>query len=90
MAAHQVGDEVLLLFDALCQLIKALLEPAVRLDMGLAHEVKDVVGAVLRCDLELTADVVLDQLPEEAFVLVAQEIIIPDAGTDEHTLDLGE
>ena len=86
MAAHQVGDEILLLAHGFCQLIKALLERLICFDMRLAHFIEHMIRAVLRCDLELSGDMIPHELAEKLVILVSHQIVIADAGADEYAL----
>ena len=86
MGAHEIGHQVLLHAIALVQPLVLLLEPLVDLEMGLAHVVQHLRGAVLRSDLQLPGDVIAHQLGQELAVLLAQQVVEPDAAADEHLL----
>ena len=87
MGGHQVGDEELLFAHPVVELAVFFLEPLIDLNMGLAHIVQHGVDAVLRSHLELAADVILHQLPEELVIFVLQHIVKPDARADEYLFD---
>ena len=84
---HEVGHDVLLhallLVDPFVFLHK-LLVYGVR---GLAHHAQDLIGHVLRRDLQLAGDVITHQLFEKRIARVSQQIIEPDAAADEDLLD---
>ena len=87
MRAHQIRHQILLLLD-LAGVSKI---PAgklnIRFNMGLAHFVQHRSGAVLRCHFQLAAHMVLHQLPKEAVIRVAKQIIIANTAADKHFLD---
>ena len=56
----------------------------------LAHFLKNMVGDVLRRDLELPGDVIAHQLPEKRLGSVRQQIVKADAAADKDLLDAGE
>ena len=39
---------------------------------------------MLRCHLELSTDMILNQLPEKSIILIFYQIIEPDSGTDKY------
>ena len=88
MARHQVGHEILLLAEALRELEIALSERFEDLDFRLAHAGEHLIRAVLGRDLQLSADVVMDELLEEALVGVSHHVVKADARADEDLLDL--
>ena len=57
MGGHEIGHQILLLADALGDLIESLLECLIALDVRLSHLVQYHVADVFRCDFQLTADV---------------------------------
>ena len=57
---------------------------------GLSHMLQHPIGAMLRSNLQLPADVVLHQFAEERIVFVQHQIIVPNAGADENFLYLGK
>lgn len=87
MGRHQIRNQVLFLSRFFRQLVKPLDKAVKRFDMGFPHPVEHRRRAVLRRHLQLPADMVLHQFLEKGLVLVLQQIIEPDAGTDEHPLD---
>ena len=48
-----------------------------------------MIAHVLRCDFELTADMILDQLQEKFIVVIRHHVIIAQARTHKHLLDAG-
>ena len=88
MAAHQIGDEVLLQPAFLRQAEILLAERLIHLERRLAHQAQHAVVAVLGRDLELTADVIAHQLAEEGVALVAEHVVKADARADEHLFHL--
>ena len=54
---------------------------------GLAHHAQDLIGHVLRRDLQLAGDVIAHQLLEERIARVGQQIVEPDAAADKDLLD---
>ena len=87
MRGHQVGDEKLLFAHPVVELAVFFLEPLIDLNMRLAHIVQHRVDAVLRSHLELAADVILHQLPEELVIFVLQHIVKPNARADKYLFD---
>ena len=87
MGGHQIRHEILLFADAFGQLIKPLLKPAVSIDRRLAHAAEYLIRAVLRRHLELTTDMILDQLLEKSIVVIRQQVVETNARTDKHPLD---
>ena len=87
VGGHEVGHQELLLPQLLGDAVKFLRKSLVNVDVGLAHGVQNVAGAVLRGHLQLTGDVVLDQLLEKGVVGVLHHIVVPDSRPDEHPLD---
>ena len=90
MGGHEIGDQELVHAVFLVEPLVLVPELFIGLDVGLAHGVQNVGHAVLRGDLELSADVVLDQVGEELAVFVLHQIVEADAGTDENFLDAGD
>ena len=56
---------------------------------GLSHAAQHRVGDVLRGDLQLTGDVVADQLPKEGVLPVRKKIVEADAAADKDLLHPG-
>ena len=54
---------------------------------GLAHHAQDLIGHVLRRDLQLAGDVIAHQLLEKRIARVGQQIVEPDAAADKDLLD---
>lgn len=79
MGGHKIGNEILLLADAFRDLKETLLKRLVCLDVRLSHFVENCRRAVLRSDLELTADMIFYQLAHELVVLVSHEIVVSDS-----------
>ena len=52
-----------------------------------AHLCEHFVRHMFRSHFELSADMVFDQFPEEALILICHQIIKADTGTDKHFLD---
>ncbi len=86
MAAHEIGHQILLQAVALVQPPVFLPEPLVHLKMRLAHVVQHLRGAVFRSHLQLSGDVVSDQLGQKLTVLLTQQVVEPDAAADKHLL----
>ena len=90
VGGHEIGDQELVHAVFLVEPLVLVPELLIGLDVGLAHGVQNVGHAVLRGDLELAADVVLDQVGEELAVFVLHQIVEADARTDEDLLDAGD
>ena len=86
MAGHEVRDKILLLPQLLIRLLEAADELQICTPVGLAHQVRHPIGDMLRSNLQLTADMILAQLRQEA-VPALQQIIKPYTGADEYLLD---
>ena len=86
MAAHQVGDQILLQTVTLVEPLILLPEPFVDLEMGLPHVVQHLGGAVLRRNLQLPGNVVSYQVGEKFAVFLAQHIVKPDTAADKYFL----
>ena len=84
MAAHQIRHQVLVQAVFTVDSVVAVHKGLVYLAAGLAHAGKHVRADMLRRDLQLAADVVAAQLGQEGVAFVGHEIIISDAGADEH------
>ena len=52
-----------------------------------AHLCEHFVRHMFRSHFELSTDMVFDQFPEEALILICHQIIKADTGTDKHFLD---
>ena len=68
-------------------LIEALAEAVEVLDVRLAHLVQNMIDTVLGSHLELTADVVFDQLLQKGGIGVGVEVVVADARADKHLFD---
>ena len=87
VGGHQVRNQILFLADFLAFLIETLAEAVEVLNVRFAHLVQNMVDTVLRCNLELSADVVFYQLLHKGRVWISDCIIVADARTDKHFLD---
>lgn len=90
MRGHQVRHEVLFLANRLGDLVKPLLEGAVCFDVGLAHMVEHIGGTMFGSDFELPAHMMGNQFPEEGFIGILHEVIVPDARPDKDLFHLGK
>jgi hypothetical protein len=70
MGGHQVRHQILLLARPFGQFIKVARELQIAFDMGFAHFIQNGGRAMLRRHLELSADMMLDQFTEKAFVFI--------------------
>ena len=86
MRAHQIGHKILLAAQFFVDAGIPLAELLVHLEGRLAHVVQGVVAHVLRRDLQLTGDVVLDQFAEERIVLFGHHVVVAQTGAHEHFL----
>ena len=86
VAAHEVGDDVLLQAVALVEALVLLLKAQIHVEVGLAHVVQHPAGAVLRGHLQLAGDVVAHQIGEEFAVFLAEHVVKADTAADEHLL----
>ena len=86
MRAHQIGHKILLAAQLFVDAGIPLAELLVHLEGRLAHVVQGVVAHVLRRDLQLTGDVVLDQFAEERIVLLGHHVVVAQTGAHEHLL----
>ena len=87
---HEIGHHELLHVLLLVDLFVFFEEPEVDRVARLAHFLKNMVGDVLRRDLELAGDVIAHQLVEKCLGLVGQQIVEADAAADKDLLDAGE
>ena len=88
MAGHEIGHQILLFAKALGQLEITRFETVINLDRGLAHVAENAVTAMLWSNLQLSANVIANQLLEEGFVLIINQIVETDTRTDEDLLHL--
>ena len=79
MGRHQVGHKKLLLSQLFVDLIIFSHEMFINFLFGLAKLIQYGVRNVLRRHFELTADMMLHQLPEKGIVGIGQQIIEPNA-----------
>ena len=86
MRAHQIGHKILFTAQLFVDAGISLAELLVHLEGRLAHVVQGVVAHVLRRDLQLTGDVVLDQFAEERIVLFGHHVVVAQTGAHEHFL----
>lgn len=89
VGGHEIGYHKLPHPHLLVQLLifcgKALIDRV----LGLTHELQYRVADVLRRNLQLTGDMIFHQLPEEAVVLVGQQIVKPNAASDKNLFHPG-
>ena len=90
VGGDQVGHQVLVLAVPAVELKILLPELLIDLDVGLAHIVQGVGHTVLRGHLQLSGDVVLDQVGEKFAAGVLHQEVETDARTDEHLFDPGD
>ena len=88
MRGHEVRHGILSLSLLPIQLTVALFKAFVQLVRRLVHIVQHPLGNMLRRDLELSADVMLDKLAQERLVFVIQDIIISNARTHKNLLHI--
>ena len=90
MRGHVVGHEELLEPRLFVLRVVAAHELLVDRHLGLAHVAQHAGGHVLRRDLELTGDVMPDQLGQELLRLVGQHVVEPHAAAHEYLLHAGQ
>ena len=89
MAGHEIGHQILLLAQLFIHGRELVHEPFIDLAIALAHHAGHPVGDMLRCNLELTADMMLAEFLQE-FILGQQQIVKPHAGTHKDLLNTGK
>lgn len=87
MRRHQIRNKILFLSDTLCYLVKTLLERLVRFYMRLSHFVKHSSRTMLRCNLQLTAYMMLYKLTDKLVVFILHKVVVSDSRTYENSLD---
>ena len=90
MGGHEVGHQILLLAQCAVHGLVFLTESLEYLGPGLPHFIQHRVDAVLRGHLQLPADVVFRQLPQEIVLFLRQHIVEADAAADKDLLHPGD
>lgn len=81
---HQVGHQILFFAQLAVDLLKFLGKPLINLRGGFAHILKNPWGNMLRCYLQLAADMAAAKLGEKLIIFVIEQVIKSNAGTDKH------
>ncbi len=88
MAGHEVGNQILLFTYRFGDLKIPFAEPLVYGKVRFSHATENGSRAMLRGYLQLTADVVSNQLLEECFIFILKQIVKADSRSDKHFFDL--
>ena len=86
MRGHEIRHDILLFSKVAVELHVFCHKAVIQRGGGLAHQPQHPVGHMLRRDLELPGNMVLDERAQERVALVVHHIVIADAGTHEHAL----
>ena len=85
--AHQIRHKILLAAELLVDACITFAELLVDVKRRLAHIIECIVAHVLRRDLELARNVMLNQFLEEGIVPVRHHIVVAQTRADENLLD---
>lgn len=86
MRAHKIRNEILLFSDFPVDIVKLFRKFFIYSAARLSHMRKHVFAYMLRCDLELTAYVILQKLPKKRIVLIRHNIVVSQSRTDKNLL----
>lgn len=90
VGGHEVWHQILIHSQFFIELLIFFPEALVYRIFRFSHTAEYGIGNMLRRHLQLAADMMENQLPEKSIILIRQQIVEPDAGTDEDLLDAGQ
>ena len=87
MRGNQVGDQILFLSEGTVDFGISLTEPVIDIASRLSHDGKNLGTDMLGSNFQLTADVILTELPQKGIRGICHDIVIPEARADKDLLD---
>ena len=87
MGRHQIRNQVLFKSKPFIDLFVFVGKTFINCIFRLAHHLKNRVCYMLRCNFQLTADMILTQFFEKRVIRIRQQIVKPDTGTDKYFFD---
>ena len=87
MGRHQIRNQILFKSKPFIDLFVFVGKTFINCIFRLAHHLKNRVCYMLRCNFQLTADMILTQFFEKRVIRIRQQIVKPDTGTDKYFFD---